>query len=502
MSEHVLTTVPDESAQVRRLEDKNLVLSFQGGDASAYDRIYQRHSARVTAVCRRMLMDPHDVEEAKQEVFLRVYQALGRFNGRYEVGAWIARIATNVCLDQLRAKNRRPHDFAPLEALDSSLEATFDDATPEAITLQRAEGRRVKKVLAGMPPMHRAAIVLRDFEGFSYEEIAKTLGITEAQVKALLHRARQAFKRNWAASIASIFIPTRVLQRLKLFGSPNVEHAATGLASPQVVSSCSTLAQQCGQFMVDKVAPVVTALGVGLAAGVAVGNAPEPPAPREIVATKPSAVPSKVREGSDKKERPEDGHGSAEEQVVPEPVVTTSPSPEGSPTGEPSEDPAGAPGNEGEPRNTPSASPSPTPLLSPSIGFGTPRASMAREHSYSMDCASGRLDQDLVATMAHGEKTYPVALDVDANSGGVRMTLLVYPEGEHDADVEYSATGSRVEATQHGDRLTLAFSGTYDNTDAPDANWKQLPESGTFDLRVELDCSASSVVSETLTLSA
>src|SRR5689334_9645143 len=94
-------------------EDKDLAIAFKNGELGAYDAIYGRYSDRVNGVCRRMLGQSEDAKEASQEVFLRVYQALPRFNGRYQLGAWITRIATNVCLDQIRGRNRKPSDAFP-----------------------------------------------------------------------------------------------------------------------------------------------------------------------------------------------------------------------------------------------------------------------------------------------------------------------------------------------------------------------------------------------------
>src|ERR687896_1778868 len=184
-------------------EERELALAFQNGERDAYDRIHDRYAPRVLSVCRRMLGDPDDAQEAAQEAFLRVYQGLPKFNGRFRLGAWIVRIATNVCLDQLRSRNRRPSELAPLEVLDLEYASPVDDSDPELLFLRHAEGRRVRRVLESLPPMHRAAIVLRDFEGVSYADIAETLGITECQVKALLHRARRGFKRSWTSVVAS-----------------------------------------------------------------------------------------------------------------------------------------------------------------------------------------------------------------------------------------------------------------------------------------------------------
>ncbi|MEA2487456.1 MAG: hypothetical protein QOF16_1110, partial [Actinomycetota bacterium] len=119
-----------------------------------------------------MLGQPEDAKEASQETFLRVYQGLGRFNGRYQLGPWITRIATNVCLDQLRSRQRKPSQAMPIEDF-----IRFEPATeggvpePEAVVIRNFESRRVRKVLESLPPAHRAAIVLRDFEGLSYSEV-------------------------------------------------------------------------------------------------------------------------------------------------------------------------------------------------------------------------------------------------------------------------------------------------------------------------------------------
>ena len=88
--------------------EKELVLAFQSGQGDAYARIYQRYLPVVGSICRRMLKDLDDAEEATQETMLRVLQGLGQFNGRYLLQAWVARIATNVCLDVLRARARHP----------------------------------------------------------------------------------------------------------------------------------------------------------------------------------------------------------------------------------------------------------------------------------------------------------------------------------------------------------------------------------------------------------
>src|SRR4249920_421929 len=89
-------------------DDKSLVLAFQSGDTEAYNDIFVKYRALSAQVCYRILQDREETDEAVQETMLRVYRGLGRFNGRYQLQAWVARIATNVALDMVRARARRP----------------------------------------------------------------------------------------------------------------------------------------------------------------------------------------------------------------------------------------------------------------------------------------------------------------------------------------------------------------------------------------------------------
>src|SRR3972149_9281673 len=90
------------------LDDRMLVLDFQAGDPEAFVEIHHRYGGLARHVCRRFLPNRQDADEAFQETMVRVFQGLYRFNGRYALQPWIARIATNVSLDQLRAAARRP----------------------------------------------------------------------------------------------------------------------------------------------------------------------------------------------------------------------------------------------------------------------------------------------------------------------------------------------------------------------------------------------------------
>lgn len=352
-------------------DERELVLAFQRGEDGAYQAIYDRFSGRVHGLCRRMLTNPDDAKEAAQEAFLRVYTALIRFNGRYQLGPWITRITTNVCVDALRARGRRP-EMIVLDELDSNGtngNGNGDDG-PEEIVLRNAESRRVRKVLAGLPPMHRAAIVLRDFEGLSYQEVADVLQISEVQVKALIHRARKSFKRSWVTQTLTALIPARLVQRARRVEAPAAEEAprlassatqATQAfaSSPQFVA-CSTILQQCSHLVTERAGAVMTAMIFGTAtagAAVASGAATPPPVERNLESSAPVAAAGESEDpvGSpDEASEPADEPMPTEEPVVVPPGTQPPPPEEAPPPVEPQ----------------PSESPAPTPSESPSPSTG------------------------------------------------------------------------------------------------------------------------------------
>jgi RNA polymerase sigma-70 factor, ECF subfamily len=181
---------PVDDASEHR-SDRDLVLAFQQGDRRAYAELYRRHMPRVRAVCSRLLGNPQDIEEAAQETFLRSFTALGRFNGEYQVGSWLTRIASNVSVDHLRRSARR----ATSVELTEEAEELRDDSDPGRVVGDRIE---LAGALQRIQPLHAKVLVLRTIKGLSHREIGRELEMSAPQVKALLHRARSSFKRVWS----------------------------------------------------------------------------------------------------------------------------------------------------------------------------------------------------------------------------------------------------------------------------------------------------------------
>ena len=493
-------------------EDRELTLAFQAGDKGAYQAIYDRHHARVHGVCRRMLINRDDAEEAAQETFLRVYQALGRFNGRYQLGAWVTRIATNVCLDHLRAKTRRGGDLAALELSELDL-STNEDEGPEGLVVRNSEGWRVRKVIASLPPLHRAAIVLRDFEGLSYDEVAMTLGISDQQVKALLHRARQRFKRSWVSAAASALVPWRLIDRLRSTDTVAQESVgAQGLSTfAQIAPACSSALQQCGQYVTERLAPAFAAVLLGGATAAALGPSP---APARTHATadeeRPRTVVSTFNRASSNEGLSRNESASQRDATVADPDRDSSVPAESTPD-------EGAPPVEPQPNETPvptepssdgtddsgttegtiegEAKPD---VVRNSFGFdrGAPIPwSEQVAPASNVDCDGMTFDQHLETRLWDGDESYSVSVDLRMQSSGLSTYLEVAKDGH---TVSYQSALYVTSSSKSSGKMDLFLEGTY-GSHPPDAARAGLPHSGRVTASFTLDCVNTSVINEAMT---
>lgn len=194
-----------EGRKLNDHSDKDLVVAFKQGDRDAYDEIYTRYSARVRGICRRMLGNSADAEEATQETFLRSYKALHRFNGQYQLSAWLSRIASNICVDHLRQRSRHPE--ITVETEDDDRESP-GHAPDQLVTDQI----RLTETLQEIQPLHAEVLMMRAVGGLSHVEMADELDMTPQQVKSLLHRARTSFRRAWQHASGFIAAPWLALR--------------------------------------------------------------------------------------------------------------------------------------------------------------------------------------------------------------------------------------------------------------------------------------------------
>ncbi|MDP3712059.1 MAG: RNA polymerase sigma factor SigE [Mycobacteriales bacterium] len=150
-----------------------------------WDEVVRLHSARVYRLAYRLTGNRHDAEDLTQEVFVRVFRSLSSYTpGTFE--GWLHRITTNLFLDQVRRKARIRFDALP----DDAERLASSDPSPAERYDDRLFDHDVQSALDALPPDFRAAVVLCDLEGLTYEEIAATLGIKIGTVRSRIHRGR------------------------------------------------------------------------------------------------------------------------------------------------------------------------------------------------------------------------------------------------------------------------------------------------------------------------
>ena len=179
---------------VAAADERQLIRRAQKGDKVAFEVLVQRHQHRVFAVARGILKRQEDVEDIAQQVFVKAYFSLKRFDQRAAFSTWLYKITVNECWDLLRKRKARPliyeADFS--EEQSRQFSATEQRANSGPDTSERmAMRQRLDNMLAQLDERDRAMLVLKEVEGFSVEEIAETLGLNANTVKVRLFRARR-----------------------------------------------------------------------------------------------------------------------------------------------------------------------------------------------------------------------------------------------------------------------------------------------------------------------
>jgi RNA polymerase sigma-70 factor (ECF subfamily) len=497
------------------LDDRMLVLDFQAGHPEAFVEIHRRYGALARHVCLRFLPNRHDADEAFQETMIRVFQGLYRFNGRYALRPWIARIAKNVSLDILRGQARRPQadDSAP-----ASEELPTDGDEADQIVERLVQRDLVLSILADLPETHRRAIVLREIEGRSHREIAHELDMSPSQAKALIHRAKGGFRRRWLELVADrggltgiALVPViwlarfgsglrRVVDRIGGHASQAAQTAQA--AVPEAVSSTASAAS----------APVVTSVGeklvaagvtLLLAGGVTAGAAkiardrgqPARQAPEAAAAVVAAAAPE-VAETPEpqpvvqepKRREPKGERADGADRIKPAPVVD--PVVEPLPVEEPSPVP--------EPTVGPSPTPSPPPpapdwslSFTSSVPIGDPQLALLASRVNGGGGGDILFSQTVSGPILGGKGAEARHLYLDywgstqASEGSAGFWIFMdTPAGRY----RYDASADLASLTEGQDgTFGYTFAGTYELTEWPSSAQgadpaPDLPRSGVITL--------------------
>ncbi len=179
--------------------DQVLVARVQAGDRGAFDLLVAKYHRKVLRLISRLVRDPAEVEDIAQETFIKAYRALPQFRAESAFYTWLYRIAVNTAKNYLSASNRRPIPMSDLMRADDeddssmpSFEPSVDVQTPDSVLLSREIAKTVEQAMEALPADLRTAVMLREIEGLSYEEIAAAMNCPIGTVRSRIFRARDA----------------------------------------------------------------------------------------------------------------------------------------------------------------------------------------------------------------------------------------------------------------------------------------------------------------------
>lgn len=175
------------------MDERELIHRAGRGDAYAFEQLMAAHENKMYAVALRMCGNREDAQDCLQEAMIRVYRAISGFKGQSSFSTWVYRITMNSCLDELRRRKSRT-----ATSLDAMLENGFmpsdESDTPEQSSLRAEQRRAMEKAIANLPEDMRSAIVLRDIQGCSYDEIARVLDTNVGTIKSRISRGREKLR--------------------------------------------------------------------------------------------------------------------------------------------------------------------------------------------------------------------------------------------------------------------------------------------------------------------
>lgn len=189
------------------LTDKVLVQRASRGDEIAFSELVNRHYRRALRVAFGLLKDKQDAEDVLQEAFARVHARLKDFEGSSAFYTWLYRIVVNLSIDTIRRRRRERRvdvdDESVREALRSGDELwpRYNDSHPGESAERKQLAARLQTAFKDLPEIHQAVILLRELEGFSYEEIAETLNIKKGTVMSRLFHARRSMQTKLVAAL-------------------------------------------------------------------------------------------------------------------------------------------------------------------------------------------------------------------------------------------------------------------------------------------------------------
>jgi RNA polymerase sigma-70 factor (ECF subfamily) len=179
--------------------DEELVARSMGGDLDSFNQLVLRWERPIYALAYRVIGREEDARDVCQETFMRAFRALGGFKGQAKFSSWLYRITLNLCRDWIRRQRRQPIAQAPegVDLLDLATESTPTESI-EDLVARREIGRAVQRAMAVLPDEQRTAIILKEYHGLTFQEIADLLDCPLSTVKTRLYQGLSVLRRQLA----------------------------------------------------------------------------------------------------------------------------------------------------------------------------------------------------------------------------------------------------------------------------------------------------------------
>ena len=177
-----------------REQEVQIVQRVLQGDVNAFEKLVLEYEKAVYGITQRMCGNAEDAADMTQETFIKAYNSLSSFRGDSKFSVWLYRIATNVCLDFLRSKSRKPTVSLSMEDDDGEeveLDIADESQSPERLLERGLTRDAVRRGLNALSPEYRQILLLREIQGLSYEEISEVLTLEVGTVKSRIFRARK-----------------------------------------------------------------------------------------------------------------------------------------------------------------------------------------------------------------------------------------------------------------------------------------------------------------------
>jgi len=175
------------------LNEDKLIQRASNGDAQAFNELMGMHERRMYAVALKTCSNHEDAQDCLQEAMLRVFKSISSFKGQSSFSTWVYRITMNTCLDELRRRKNRPNTSLD-SLLDSGWSPSDDRDGPEKHVVRMVKRQYLLKFIEELPEDMRSAVVLRDVEGYAYEDIAGMLNTNVGTIKSRISRGREKLR--------------------------------------------------------------------------------------------------------------------------------------------------------------------------------------------------------------------------------------------------------------------------------------------------------------------